>query len=240
MNLEIWRIRNWRLFTKIFLMSTAAVFVIIAGLLGFFLPLLESKLIKERTDNASHVVDVARSIAVHYHSLQLRGELSESEARRLAMDTLRVLRYGVNGYVWVHDLDARMVMHPMQPQLEGQDLSRSTDAQGKNLFLDMNDVARRKGKGEVDYFWPLPGDQEPVRKVSYVSLFEPWRWVLGSGIYLDDVKDDISLLEARVISGALLTLFASVVFSAYAAYRIHHPLRQALFCAATAMGRDMS
>ncbi|ABB30326.1 integral membrane sensor hybrid histidine kinase [Geobacter metallireducens RCH3] len=240
MNLETWRIRNWRLFTKIFLMSTVAVFVIIAGLLGFFLPLLESKLIHERTDNASHIVDAARSIAAHYHSLQLRGELSEPEARRLAVNTLRALRYNVNGYVWVHDLENRMVMHPLQPELEGHYLTRLADARGKPLFLTMNNLVRREGKGEVDYLWPRPGEQEPSRKVSYVSLFEPWQWVLGSGVYLDDVQDEISMLEARVITGALVTLLLSVVFSAYAAYRINRPLRQALFCAAAAMGHDTS
>ena len=240
MNFKIWRIRNWQLFTKIFLMSTAAVFVIIAGLLGFFLPLLESKLIRERTDNASHVVAVARSIVTHYHSLQLRGELSETEARKQAVDALRGLRYDVNGYVWVHDLNSRMVMHPMLPQLEGQDLSRLTDARGKYFFREMNDVALRRGKGVVEYRWPLPGEQEPTRKVSHISLFEPWRWVLGSGLYLDDVADEISMLETQVIGGALLTLLASVIFSAYAAYRINRPLRQALFCAATAMGHNVS
>ncbi|MBT1073788.1 cache domain-containing protein [Geobacter grbiciae] len=240
MNLETWRIRNWRLFTKIFLMSTVAVFVIIAGLLGFFLPLLESKLIRERTDNASHIVDAARSIAAHYHSLQLRGEISETEARGLAVDTLRTLRYDVNGYIWIHDLENRMIMHPVHPELEGQNLARLTDARGKHLFQDMNEVALREGKGEVDYFWPRPGDREPSRKMSRVSLFEPWQWVLGSGLYLDDVQDEISILEARVITGALVTLLLSVVFSAYAAYRINRPLRQALFCAAAAMGHDTS
>jgi len=240
MNFKTWRIRNWQLFSKIFLMSTVAVFVMIAGLLGIFLPLLESRLVRERTDNASHVVDVARSIAAHYYTLQLRGDLSESEARRLAKDALRGLRYDVNGYVWVHDLQYRMVMHPMRPELEGEDLSHLTDARGKHFFLAMNDVVRREGKGEIDYFWPRPSDQEPIHKVSHVALFEPWQWVLGSGIYLDDLNDEISMLEARIISGALLTMLLSVVFSAYAAYRINRPLRQALCCAATALGHDMS
>lgn len=240
MNFKTWRIRNWRLFSKIFLMSTVAVFVMIAGLLGIFLPLLESRLVHERTDNARNVVEVARSIAAHYYSLQLRGELSESEALRLAKETLRGLRYDVNGYVWVHDLQHRMVMHPMRPELEGEDLSHLTDARGKHVFLAMNDVVRREGKGEIDYFWPRPSDQEPIHKVSHVALFEPWQWVLGSGIYLDDLDDEISMLEARILSGALLTVLLSVVFSAYSAYRINRPLRQALCCAATALGHDIS
>jgi methyl-accepting chemotaxis protein len=78
-------------------------------------------------------------------------------------------------------------MHPTKPELDGKDLSDDADPNGKRLFVEFVDVARRKGAGFVAYLWPKPGSSEPVRKISYVKLFEPWGWVVGSGLYLDDL-----------------------------------------------------
>jgi methyl-accepting chemotaxis protein len=80
-----------------------------------------------------------------------------------------------------------MVMHPIKPELDGKDLSGFADPSGKKLFVAFVDVAKSSGSGFVDYLWPKPGLDKPVPKISYVKRFEAWDWVVGSGIYVDDV-----------------------------------------------------
>ena len=81
----------------------------------------------------------------------------------------------------------RVVMHPTNPKLNGQDVSQLKDPNGFALFSAFVDTVRREGKGFVAYQWPKPGSKEPVDKLSYVLGFEPWGWVVGSGIYVDDL-----------------------------------------------------
>ena len=89
------------------------------------------------------------------------------------MDMVRDLRYAGQEYFWINDLQPRMIMHPANPKLDGQDLSGIKDPTGKPLFNEFVRIARSQGAGSVDYYWPKPGASEPVAKVSYIQLFEP-------------------------------------------------------------------
>lgn len=113
------------------------------------------------------------------------GDESARQAR--AMDIIKKLRYGKDGkdYFWINDLHPRMVMHPYKPEMDGQDLSDYKDPNGKKLFVDFAAVCRKDGAGFVTYHWPLYGSDTPVPKLSYVALYKPWNWVIGSGVYLD-------------------------------------------------------
>lgn len=93
-----------------------------------------------------------------------------------------------------------MVMHPIKPALDGKDLSGFKDPNGKKLFVEMVKVCQAGGEGMVDYYWPKPGKEEPVAKVSYVKLFRPWGWIIGTGIYIDDVNELVTAEESEVRS----------------------------------------
>ncbi|WP_337225184.1 cache domain-containing protein, partial [Proteus terrae] len=89
-------------------------------------------------------------------------ELTDADARKQAMETLRTLRYNGQDYFWINDFGPRMVMHPTKPELEGKDLSGTKDPDGKALFVEFVRVARSDGAGFVDYQWPRPGASAPV------------------------------------------------------------------------------
>ena len=99
------------------------------------------------------------------------------------------LRYGPENkdYFWINDLEPRMILHPYKPELNGKDLSDNKDPNGKRLFVEFVRVCKEKGEGFVDYMWPKPGMDEPQPKLSFVKLLPEWGWIVGAGIYIDDV-----------------------------------------------------
>lgn len=176
----------------------------------------------ERTQNLG---ETAITILENYHERYQDGDLSEDEARERAADALRNLRYGDDDYFWIHNMDLEMVMHPFSPKLEGEDLSDYEDPNGKRLFAEMNETIRNEGgSGFVSYHWPKPGFDDPVRKVSYVQRFEPWDWVVGTGVYLDKMESDYAFYMSRIIIIAIVGLLLSLVVSYLIVRSIVRPL----------------
>jgi len=134
-----------------------------------------------------HHVEVAHQVLAWAHGLETSGALSRSAAQQLARSAVAKLRYGQGDYFWINDMHPVMVMHPVKPELDGKDLSGFKDPNGFHLFKAFVDVARRDGAGLVAYQWPKPGNDKPLDKISYVKAFQPWGWVIGTGIYVDNV-----------------------------------------------------
>jgi len=110
------------------------------------------------------------------------------------------LRYGPENkdYFWINDMYPRMVMHPYKPQLNGKDLSESKDPNGKRLFVEFAKVCREQGEGFVDYYWPKYGADKPQPKLSFVKLFKEWGWVVGTGMYIDDIDKVVNIRRAEL------------------------------------------
>ncbi|HBY19901.1 MAG TPA: hypothetical protein DEG71_02660, partial [Clostridiales bacterium] len=97
-------------------------------------------------------------------------------------------------------------MHPIKPQLDGQSVAENKDPNGVFLFQEMIKVAQAKGAGFVDYMWEKPGSTEPQPKISYVQLLKEWGWIVGSGIYVDDVLEEVGEINNSIILGLLVAL----------------------------------
>ena len=149
---------------------------------------LHSSFIEGRKLAAQHVVEVAHKVLESHYELETSGKLSRAEAQKASIAAIRSLRYAGDEYFWINDMQPRMVMHPYRPELEGQDISGIEDPNGKKLFVEFVKAVRHKGGGFVDYQWPLPGQTVSGNKISYVKGFGPWEWVIGSGIYLDEIE----------------------------------------------------
>jgi methyl-accepting chemotaxis protein len=144
-------------------------------------------LFEEKRLATKHVVEVAHGVLAAYAKEVDAGRLGLEAAQTQAKAMIKGLRYEGQEYLWINDLKPVMVMHPFKPELDGKDLSGFKDPNGKALFVAFADVVKAKGAGYVDYLWPKPGATAPVPKVSYVQGFAPWGWLVGSGIYVDDV-----------------------------------------------------
>lgn len=182
---------------------------------------LRAKLLEAREQQSRYAVELAISTL---DALSQRPDLSPTQAQQQALQLIQAMRYGGQEYLWVNDLQPSMLMHPFKPELNGQNLSRLTDPSGKALFNEMVEVAKRDGQGLVSYLWPKPGHDQPVAKISYVQLFKPWGWVVGTGLYIDDI-DALFWAEVRDSSiFLLLTLGALLMVALLIARAITQPL----------------
>jgi methyl-accepting chemotaxis protein len=178
--------------------GTAASVLSVAILLAIIFALESTRIGDSRLDLLRSIADSATAIAASYEKQERAGQLSRNDAQRLAAQAIGAIRYLGEEYVWINDMHPTMVMHPIKPELNGKDLSGMADPAGKHLFVAFADTVRAKGAGMVDYLWPRPGSEQPAPKLSYVRGFEPWGWVIGTGVYVDDLA-----AERRRIAWAL-------------------------------------
>ncbi|GAB4113488.1 MAG: methyl-accepting chemotaxis protein [Rubrivivax sp.] len=137
-------------------------------------------------------VQIAHGVLVWAHGQEQAGRMSREQAQALAREAIAQLRYADGDYFWINDMTPRMVMHPVKPELDGRDLADFKDPNGVPLFKRFVETVQRDRAGFVAYQWPKPGSQQPVDKVSYVMGFEPWGWIVGSGVYVDHVASDFA------------------------------------------------
>jgi len=201
-------IDNWRVRAKI-LLIVAASLVGMGLMVTLALTNLKSELLDGRRLKTQHVVEVGHGLVRHYLAEAKAGRLSTEQAQAAALSSLRALRYGGNEYFWVNDMRARMIMHPIKPELEGKDLAEFKDPAGKKLFSEFVAKVAADKAGFVDYLWPKPGFEQPVPKVSYVMGVDEWGWVVGSGIYIDDV--DAAFWRQVARQGILVAVVMLVV-----------------------------
>ena len=175
---------------------TTGTVIALCVLFGVLLANQRSQLMADRQDKVRNLVEAAHSTVAHFEKQVREGKLGADDAKKAAMNALKDIRYDKVEYFWINDLSDLMVMHPIKPELDGKKLDQLKDKNGKLLFLEFNRTVKEKGAGFVDYVWPKPGSEEAVPKISYVKGFEPWGWVIGSGIYVDDV--DAKFREAAL------------------------------------------
>lgn len=169
----------------------AICFLGFAGVLTFMIFELNTDLQGQRRQELKHLTEAALAIVAAENASAQKGDVSTDAAQKRAAAAIGELRYGNNDYFWINDMHPRMVMHPMKPELNGRDLSQIKDPNGMALFVAFVDEVKRNGAGFVDYKWPRPDSDEPQPKMSYVKGFAPWGWIVGTGVYVDDLKSQV-------------------------------------------------
>jgi len=168
-------------------LTILTVVVAMGLLLGAVYTVQSNRIGSDRTAMLQAVVNTATGIAAGYEQQERAGGLTRAEAQRAAIVAITAMRYLGDNYLTITDMQPRMVMHPIKPELDGKDVGDLRDPNGKHLFVAFADAVRANGAGTVDYLWPRPGSDRPVAKMSYVQGFAPWGWVIGTGVYTDDL-----------------------------------------------------
>ncbi|MEX2629065.1 MAG: cache domain-containing protein [Tistlia sp.] len=178
-------------------------------LAGIRLVELNRTLVEQKQTELRQLGESAVAIAAAYHAEAEAGGTSVEEAQRAALQAIGAMRYSGTEYFWVNDMHPTMVMHPIKPELDGSDLTGFKDPAGKHLFVEFVKMVEAQQAGFVGYLWPKPGQEQPVPKESYVQGFAPWGWVIGTGVYIDDLEAAFwkqATLESGVIALILLVM----------------------------------
>ncbi|RXK02387.1 cache domain-containing protein, partial [Halarcobacter ebronensis] len=176
---------------------------------------IEKEALSQKAKELKNYTDIIKSI------LEKKNEQDSEDKKIKAIEQIKNIKFGDTGYFWIHDLNLKMVMHPTREDLTNKDISDLKDANGLYIFKEMNKLVLEKKEGIVSYKVPKPGEKVATNKFSYVFLFEPWGWVIGTGAYVDDIEKNIIDMEKRssekieslVIKITLLTL--SIIVLSY-------------------------
>jgi methyl-accepting chemotaxis protein len=191
---------NWKIGHRLW----ALVLLFALGILALLAVQISSyrdRLVEDRKAELLHISEVAYTAVEREYRLAQEGKKSDEQARADAADILRNIRYAGTEYFWVNDINHVMVMHPISAKLEGQNLEAMEDKTGKRFFAEFVKLVKAEGEGLVEYHWPKPGSEEPVRKFSYIKGFMPWGWVIGTGVYVDDLD---ALFYSELLRQALI------------------------------------
>ena len=218
-------------FRKILLPAMLAILLFVISLFAYVVPTFERNAMDQKKKMLSELTSIAWSILDKYNRDVEEGILQLDEAQAAAIEEIEALRYGPEDkdYFWITDLAPRMIMHPYVHELMGQSLSNFADPDGVRLFREAVEISKREGEGFINYKWQLRDDSTQIApKLSFVKLFTPWRWVVSTGIYIDDVHKEISVLTNRlllILLGITITIALIIFFITYQSLEIENRRR---------------
>ncbi len=208
---------NPRFFSRILLPSMIAVLLFLVAIYFFVIPNYRENLMEGKRETIRELTSTAWSV-MHKLDLMVSNDFGVSKAKQEAALIIGDMRWGeeMKDYFWITDTLPRMVMHPYRPSMNGMDLSNYRDQNGKNFFVDIVKLVQGQGDGYIDYKWQWKDDSlTVVSKLSYVKAYEPWGWIVGTGIYVDDVKSEIETLTRRLL---WITVLITILIAAIIAY----------------------
>jgi methyl-accepting chemotaxis protein len=223
--MDIFKINNLKIFYKVVLLSLSILAIVFTVFLVFLMPYIGDAFYNNKEENVKNTVEVAYNIVENFHKKWKTGELSEDEAKASATEMIKNLRYSGSEYFWINDFYPRMIMHPINTALDGKDLRDYKDPDGDFLFINFVKIVKNGGEGFHSYKWPKPGFEKPVPKISYIKGLKEWEWVIGSGLYTDDVEAELSEIKSKFIYILLLTSLAAMLLGLYMARKISIPVK---------------
>jgi methyl-accepting chemotaxis protein len=217
--------KDWGMFGKIFSLILISVLPIVLLIVFYILPAIKENLIEEKEISIENVANVGFGIILSNHAAINDSTFTEEDAKRKSLEQIKSLRYSQNEYFWVNDKQYNMVMHPIKPELDGTNMTNHKDPEGKFIFKEFVDIAQSTDEGGiVEYMWPKPCKEEPVAKIAYVKYFKDWGWILGSGIYVDDIEEVYSEISFDIYLALFVLVSILLVITYFFAKKMVKPI----------------
>lgn len=213
-----------KFFLSIVFPSILAIILFVLSIFVVILPSFERSIMEKKKEGISELTNIVTSLIEEYNQEYISNKISKAEAQRIALSKIEQIRYGGENkdYFWIIDEYPVMIMHPYRHELINTDLTDYTDANGKKLFVEATKMVKKNGHGFVDYMWQWKDDSTLiVPKLSYVKGYQPWGWIIGTGIYLEDVKHEIKSLKNHQVR---IALFISLLLTIILSYVIRQSL----------------
>ena len=201
---------------RIALPALLTILLFVTAIFLIILPSLKENLLAKKRELLLEVTKITWDMVAAYEKMERAGVLSRAEAQHQAKEMIKIFRYGPTNkdYFWINDM-SHIVVHPYRPDLHGEPVPDFRYPMGKNLLEEFVKVVRTQGAGYVDYLFQWQDDPSRiVPKLSYVREFKPWGWVIGTGLYMEDVNIEIGLIakQLNAISSAILLVISFLAF----------------------------
>ena len=191
-----------RFYLSVVFPSIVAIILFILSIFIVILPTFEKNIMDKKKEMISELTNTAWSLLEEYNQEYQNLNYPKEEAQKMAAAKIEQIRYGGENkdYFWIIDEHPNMIMHPYRYELIDADLTNYQDPNGKKLFVEATKLVAQNGEGFIDYMWQWKDDSTRiVPKLSFVRAYKPWGWIIGTGIYLEDVKQEISTLKNLLI-----------------------------------------
>ncbi len=196
------KFKDMSLFYKILGIGLIIILIFVVTTIAYVVPTMREAVINAKKEKLNDVVTIAMGYLASIYDDYQSGKVKEDEAKIRALRRIENMRYGPEGkdYLWVNDYHPKMIMHPYTKHLEGKDLTDYKDPFGKRIFVEMVNVCKGpQQSGYVEYMWQWKDHKDViVPKISYVKAFKQWDWIIGTGIYLKDVQDEVNAILMRI------------------------------------------
>ncbi|HYH17074.1 MAG TPA: methyl-accepting chemotaxis protein [Azospirillum sp.] len=184
---------------------------------------LRETLVEQRKAKVKEMVDAAASVVALYGEQEKQGKLTRDQAQDAARAVLRGMRYGNNEYFFVYDYAGVSVVHGLRPQVEGKNLLNLKDPNGVAFNILLTEAAKAGG-GFVAYHHKRTDTADPSPKIAYATGYQPWQWMIGTGVYTDDVDAEFYARAVREVFATLLVLAVSLGIGVWVARSLSRPL----------------
>lgn len=193
-----------------------AITMFVVSFYAIFIPFFEKSMMDRKKEMIHELTNAAWSVMIEYQEAHEEGTLSLEEAQSRAAEQIGKMRYGneQKDYFWIITTGPEMIMHPYRPDLNSKDLSNFSDDHENKLFVDAAELVNEKSQGFIQYYWQWKDDaSKVVPKLSYVKVFADWNWIVGTGIYLEDVKMEIKQFKNHLlrVSSLIIVLIAFIL-----------------------------
>ncbi len=190
----------------------------VASFFFAIIPSVRENSMERKREMIKELTQSAWNILAKLHDDEKKGVMTRKQAKLQAIDQIRSLHYGqeMKDYFWINDMTPRMIIHPYRTDLNGADLSTYTDPDGKKVFMEIVKEVTDHGSGFVRYKWQA--NDRPsliISKISYVKGFSPWGWVIGTGIYIDDVNAEIDRHIEKIVAVSIVICMMNVLIFSY-------------------------
>lgn len=198
---------------KMKLLSVILALLVFFGVAMMFIvnSLISSSIFTEKKSQTKELVNVGLAVLNYYHDQEVSKALTKEQAQLYAKKTIAEMKFGERSldYYWIMDYKPTMIMHPLRSDMDGTDLGGKKDTDGKPFFDEMVSLCRDKGTGYVKYKWQYYDNAGRIEsKLSYVAEYKPWGWILGTGVYINAIKEAQN--RARAILSAVIVVVVAI------------------------------
>ncbi|MDH5938472.1 cache domain-containing protein [Vibrio splendidus] len=186
----------------------ATILMLVSGVFNLYLQ--REEILEERHDKIQTQVETAVSLVQYFRT---NKSLEKKDAQAAAKKALSALRYDDNNYFWVTNTNNKLIIHPRRPNSIGQDMTNIRDSKGNYHWQEMSRIAKKNSSGFLNYTWSDPQGKEKD-KISYVSYIPEWDWIIGSGLLISDIQEDVytNIIQQSILLAIIIGILFSISF----------------------------